>query len=92
VSPYTALDAKGIEKALRKAVGHGVGYVGLKAVKTQLERENCHVLQVGDGDALQGGPFPIICCNFNREGEPVSPPCAIRVLPDISRFETAFSS
>ena len=58
----------------------------------QLERENCRVLQVGDGDALQGGPFPIICCNFNREGEPVSPPCAIRVLPDISRFETVFSS
>ena len=92
MSPYTALDAKGIEKALRKAVGHGVGYVGLKAVKTQLERENWHVLQVGDGDALQGGPFPFICCNFNREGEPVSLPCAIRVLPDIFRFETAFSS
>ena len=41
-------------------VDQGFGYVGLQAVKTQLERENCHVLLVDNGDALQGGPLGLL--------------------------------
>ena len=41
-------------------VAQGFGYVGLQAVKTQLERENCHLLLVDNGDALQGGPLGLL--------------------------------
>ncbi len=41
-------------------VDRGFGYVGLKAVRNQLEREGCHVLLVDNGDAMQGGPLGLL--------------------------------
>ena len=41
-------------------VDQGFGFVGLKAIKTQLEREGCHVLLVDNGDAVQGGPLGLL--------------------------------
>ena len=41
-------------------VNQGFGYVGLKAIMTQLERENCRLLLVDNGDALQGGPLGLL--------------------------------
>jgi len=35
-------------------IDQGFGYVGLKAVKDQLEGEGCHVLLVDNGDSIQG--------------------------------------
>ncbi len=42
------------------AVDQGFGYVGLKAVQHQLEREGCHVLLVDYGDAVQGRPLGLL--------------------------------
>ena len=108
-------------------VDQGFGYVGLKAIRNQLEKEGCHVLLVDNGDAIQGGPvglltqgeaviemmnrvgydiavpgnhefdygmgrfldlaqkasFPYVCCNFNREGEPVFLPYIIREIDGV---------
>ena len=41
-------------------VDRGFGYVGLKAIRNQLEREGCHVLLVDNGDAMQGGPLGLL--------------------------------
>ena len=41
-------------------VDQGFGYVGLKAVKDQLEREGCHVLLVDNGDSIQGEPVGLL--------------------------------
>ena len=41
-------------------VDRGFGYVGLKAVRNQLEREGCHVLLVDNGDAMHGGPLGLL--------------------------------
>jgi len=41
-------------------VDRGFGYVGLKAVKDQLEGEGCHVLLVDDGDSIQGEPVGLL--------------------------------
>ena len=41
-------------------VDQGFGFVGLKAIRTQLEREGCHVLLVDNGDAVQGGPLGLL--------------------------------
>ena len=41
-------------------VDQGFGYVGLKAVKDQLEREGCHVLLVDNGDSIQGEPIGLL--------------------------------
>jgi len=41
-------------------VDRGFGYVGLKAIRDQLEREGCHVLLVDNGDALQGGTLGLL--------------------------------
>ena len=41
-------------------VDQGFGYVGLKAIKDQLEREGCHVLLVDNGDAIQGEPVGLL--------------------------------
>lgn len=41
-------------------VDRSFGYVGLKAIRNQLEREGCHVLLVDNGDAMQGGPLGLL--------------------------------
>ena len=41
-------------------IDQGFGYVGLKAVKDQLEGEGCHVLLVDNGDSIQGEPVGLL--------------------------------
>ena len=46
--------------AVHCGVDQGFGYVGLKAMRNQLEKEGCHVLLVDNGDAIQGGPVGLL--------------------------------
>ena len=41
-------------------VEQGFGYAGLKAIKTQMEREGNHVLLVDNGDSIQGEPVGLL--------------------------------
>ncbi len=41
-------------------IDQGFGYVGLKAVKSRFEREDCRVLLVDNGDSIQGEPVGLL--------------------------------